>query len=269
MIGFPHAKINLGLSIISKRSDGFHDLESVFYPLPFCDILEIVPGGTTSLSLSGIPLAGKPAENLVIRAFQLLKKHYPQITEAAVYLHKHIPSGAGLGGGSSDAASMLRLLNDYFGLRITPEELKTYALTLGSDCPFFLQPSPCYVRGRGEILEPISLDLSGYSVLLVHPGVSVSTAWAYSQIQPAAPGFPIRELISGPVINWRNQLKNDFEIPVFRQYPALGAIKDQLYKAGALFASMTGSGSSFYALFSKGCIPPGGISTAGQQTFLP
>lgn len=268
MIGFPHAKINLGLSITSKRSDGFHDLESVFYPLPFCDILEIV-SGTTSLNLSGIPLAGKPAENLVIRAFQLLKKHYPQITETAVYLHKHIPSGAGLGGGSSDAASMLCLLNDYFGLRLTPDELKTYALMLGSDCPFFLQSSPCCARGRGEILEPISLDLSEYSVLLVHPGVSVSTAWAYSQIQPAASVFPIRELISGPVINWRSQLKNDFEIPVFRQYPALEAIKDQLYKAGALYASMTGSGSSFYALFNKGCIPPGGISTAGQQTFLP
>ncbi|MDP4129778.1 MAG: 4-(cytidine 5'-diphospho)-2-C-methyl-D-erythritol kinase [Bacteroidota bacterium] len=269
MIGFPHAKINLGLSIISKRTDGFHNLESVFYPLHFGDILEIVPADSTTLILSGITLPGSPGDNLVIRAYQLLKDHFPQIAATRIYLHKNIPCGAGLGGGSSDAGCMLKLLNEYFGLQISREDLNAYALELGSDCPFFLQESPCHASGRGEILEPVGLDLSGYSMLLVHSGMPVSTAWAYAQIQPSESRFNIRAIIQEPVKNWRGRLVNDFEIPVFRQYAELEKIKAQLYEAGALYASMTGSGSSFYGIFEKGRIPENGISSEARQSFLP
>jgi 4-diphosphocytidyl-2-C-methyl-D-erythritol kinase len=269
MIRFPHAKINLGLSIISKRADGFHDLETLFYTLPLRDILEIIPAAALAFFSSGLALSGDPNDNLVLRAYKLLKNHFPQIGPLEIHLHKSIPSGAGLGGGSSDAVCMLTLLNDFFILNIPQEKLAAFALELGSDCPYFLRSSPCYARGRGEILEPATLDLSGYSILLVHPEEPVSTVWAFSQIRPVSAKFAIKELISGPVSNWRDRLLNDFEIPVFQKYPQLQKMKMQLYEAGALYASMTGSGSTLYGIFKKNQIPAGGIDVSLRQSFLP
>jgi 4-diphosphocytidyl-2-C-methyl-D-erythritol kinase len=268
MIGFPHAKINLGLSVISKRADGFHDLETVFYPVPFRDILEFIPAPVTSLISSGLFVAGEPKDNLVIRAYALLKTYYPGITALTIHLYKSIPAGAGLGGGSSDAAFMLNLLNEYFRLNISTEKLTAFALELGSDCPFFLQSSPCFAGGRGEKLEPVALDLSGYSILLIQPETHISTAWAFSRIKPGIPEFRIREVITAPLSQWRNRLRNDFEIPVFQQYPELKKIKARLYEAGAIYASLTGSGSGLYGIFPKNEIPRNGIDTEARQHFL-
>lgn len=268
MIGFPCAKINLGLSILSKRADGFHDLETILYPVPLRDVLEITPAPATTFIPSGLPIPGANADNLVIRALHLLQKHFPQITPLAIHLYKSIPSGAGLGGGSSDAACMLKLLNKYFKLNISDERLALFASDLGSDCPFFLYSSPCFARGRGEILEPVRIDLSGYSILLIHPKEPVSTAWAFSVIKPGNAEFPIKELLLKPVNQWRERLRNDFEIPVFLQYPELQKIKRQLYDAGAIYASLTGSGSGLYGIFKKNGIPPEGIATEARQSFL-
>jgi 4-diphosphocytidyl-2-C-methyl-D-erythritol kinase len=268
MIGFPHAKINLGLSIVSKRADGFHDLETVFYPLPFRDILEFIPAPVTSLISSGIFVAGEPGDNLVMRAYALLKAHYPQISPLQIHLYKSIPAGAGLGGGSSDAACMLNLLDAYFRLNIPAGALASFALELGRDCPFFLQSSPCFAGGRGEKLEPVALDLSGYSILLVTPETHISTAWAFSRIKPGVPEFRVRDVIAGSLSHWRNRLRNDFEIPVFQQYPELGKIKARLYGAGAIYASLTGSGSSLYGIFPKNKIPPNGIDAKARQHLL-
>jgi 4-diphosphocytidyl-2-C-methyl-D-erythritol kinase len=268
MIGFPHAKINLGLSVIAKRSDGFHDLESVFYPIPLRDVLEIIPAKSTTLNLSGAALAGDQSENLVSRAMKLLQKDFPQISSVDIFLYKGIPSGAGLGGGSSDAAGMLHLLNQFFSLNIDPELLRGYALQLGSDCVFFLQSSPCYVSGRGEKLEPVDIDLSAYSLLLVHPGIAVSTAWAYGRIKPAKAKHKVKDLIREPVQQWRHRLTNDFEPVVFEQHPELLLLKQQLYDAGALYAAMTGSGSSLFGIFEKHGLPSGRINSTAKQTWL-
>ncbi|HEY4156196.1 MAG TPA: 4-(cytidine 5'-diphospho)-2-C-methyl-D-erythritol kinase [Puia sp.] len=268
MIGFPPAKINLGLSVLSRRSDGFHNLETVFYPVRLRDILEIIPASGNTLRISGLPVPGDPKDNLLWRAYKLLKSGFPQIPPVEIQLFKSIPSGAGLGGGSSDAACMLNLLNTCFDLNIPGEKLASYALSLGSDCPFFLNPSPSFARGRGEILEPVSLDLSGYSILLVHPGKPVSTAWAYSRIRPAGATFSIKELMAEPPANCRDRLQNDFEIPVFQQYPELQKIKTALYEAGALYASLSGSGSSLFGIFKKTQVPPNIISAELQQSFL-
>ena len=269
MIGFPHAKINLGLSIVSKRADGFHELETVFYPVPLRDILEFIPAPVTSFISSGFLVSDKPADNLVIRAYELLKKHFPQITPLEIHLHKSIPSGAGLGGGSSDAAFMLKYLNEYFRLQIAPEKLKSFALELGSDCPFFLQSSACFAGGRGEKLEPLPVDLSDFSILLIHPEIQISTAWAFAQIEPGRKSVAVKEVIFHPVSEWRDQLQNDFEIPVFQQFPELAEIKVRLYEAGAFYASLTGSGSGLYGIFKKSGIPPGGIRSNAKQSFLP
>ncbi len=269
MIGFPHGKINLGLSINSKRTDGFHNLETVFYPLHLRDILEIIPASSPSLILSGLPLPGNTNGNLVMQAFNLLKDYYPAVGPLEIHLYKAIPTGGGLGGGSSDAACMLSLINDFFKLEISPEKMASLALKLGSDCPFFLQSSPCYAKGRGEILEPLSVDLSGYSILLVYPEILVSTAWAFSQIHPEVAKRDIKDLASGPVENWKDQLRNDFEIPVFRQYPILKKIKFWLYDKGALYASMTGSGSCVYGIYRKGQIPDEIVDPSFGHILLP
>jgi 4-diphosphocytidyl-2-C-methyl-D-erythritol kinase len=268
MIGFPHAKINLGLSIISKRPDGFHELETIFYPIPLRDILEFIPAPVTSLISSGLPYEGAAADNLVIRAYELIKERYPRIPPLEIHLYKSIPSGAGLGGGSADAACMLGLLNDYFELNIPENELASYALSLGSDCPFFLQPVPCFARGRGEILEPVHVDLSGYSILLVHPEIHISTARAFSMVKPDGQKPSIKDIVAQPVVRWRDHLINDFEIPVFAEYPGLKKIKDQLYDAGAVYASLTGSGSGLYGIFGKNGIPAAGIDTPARQSFF-
>lgn len=264
MISFPHAKINLGLSILSKRPDGFHNLETIFYPLPIRDVLEIVPAEETRFFPRGLEIPGERDENLVLRAYHLLKEKFPQTAALEIHLYKAIPMGAGLGGGSSDAAELLLLMNQFFELKISGGDLHAYALELGSDCPFFMQSAPCFVTGRGEILEPVPLDLSGYSFLLVHPGIRVETAWAFSKIKPAWPDYDLRKSILKPVYTWPGIIKNDFEKPVFNAHPSLKKIKEQLYTAGALYASMTGSGSTIFGIFNKGTLPVMDIENAVQ-----
>lgn len=267
MVVFPNCKINLGLHVTRKREDGYHDLETIFYPLPLRDALEVVhrqsaignrqiPDNTAvSLTTSGLPVQGKTEDNLCIKAYNLLKKDHPQLSDVDMYLHKAIPMGAGLGGGSADGAFALQLLNDKFQLKIPREKLLDYSLQLGSDCPFFIINKPCFAKGRGELLQSIQLDLSAYSFLVVHPGVHINTGWAFSQLTPAPSPQPLQEIIQQPVNTWRNTLINDFEAPVCKQHPEMQAIKDRLYNAGALYAAMTGSGSCFFGIFAKDQLP--------------
>ena len=267
MVVFPNCKINLGLHVVRKREDGYHDLETIFYPLSLRDALEVVRRETAnvkreipedaavSLQMSGLTVQGKPEDNLCVKAYNLLKKDFPQLGDIDLYLHKAIPMGAGLGGGSADGAFTLQALNDKFQLNLSSEKLFDYALQLGSDCPFFIINKPCYATGRGELLQSIQLDLSAYSFLVVHPSVHINTGWAFSQLTPAPSTQSLPEIIQQPVANWRNNLINDFEAPVCKHHPELQAIKDALYKDGALYASMTGSGSCFYGIFPKDQLP--------------
>lgn len=254
MVSFPNAKINLGLNIIRKRADGFHDLETVFYPVALRDALEILPGtkeANTNFFSSGLPIAGVPGDNLCLKAYHLLKKDFPDLPAIDLHLHKAIPMGAGLGGGSADAAFALCMLNQLFSLDLSQAALKTYALALGSDCPFFIENTPCFATGRGENLTPLEIDLTAYRIVLVNPGIHVSTASAFAGIQPVEPTQSIKEIIQQPVNEWKDLLVNDFENTVFSQFPAIGGIKENMYREGALYASMTGSGSTVYGLFDK------------------
>lgn len=253
MITFPNAKINLGLHITEKRPDGYHNLETVFYPVPLDDALEIHLLNTPSpdkyvLHLSGIHVEGNADDNLVIKAYRLLDQDF-ELPSVDIHLFKHIPSGAGLGGGSADAAFMLKLLNDRFGLNLTIEQLETYAATLGADCAFFIRNTPTFAEGIGNIFSPISLSLTGYQLVIVKPDIFVSTREAFSQIHPHRPERSLREVISQPVEEWKESLVNDFEASVFPQYPAIKEIKEELYQQGAIYASMSGSGSSVFGLF--------------------
>ncbi len=251
MVFFPNGKINLGLKILRKRGDGYHDLETVFYPLPVKEVLEIVRSDQLDFTSSGLPIPGDLSTNLCIKAYTLLKKDFAQLPPVHIYLHKHIPIGAGLGGGSSDGAATLRLLNTTFHLQLSDEKLLEYAAQLGSDCPFFILNGPCLAGGRGEQLHPIGLDLSAYSIALVHPNLHISTAWAFSQCTPDTGGKSVAAIIQQPVDTWAGELVNDFEGPILKQYPELKALKEQLYQQGALYASLTGSGSGFFGIFEK------------------
>jgi 4-diphosphocytidyl-2-C-methyl-D-erythritol kinase len=265
MIGFPHAKINLGLFVISKRPDGYHNLETVFYSVLLRDALEIVPSDQHLFFQTGLGIPGKQADNLVLRACRLLEKHYPQIKPLEIHLHKAIPPGAGLGGGSSDAAEIIRLLNSFYSLKISSHDLLKYASEIGSDCSFFMQSNPCFATGRGEILEPLPLDLSSYSMLLVHPKTHIDTAWAFSKIKPGLPKYNLKQSISKPLKDWTNTIFNDFEIPVFEAHPHMRIIKDRLYEAGAVYASMTGSGSTIFGIFEKSAVPEISFENADQS----
>ncbi|HXB45004.1 MAG TPA: 4-(cytidine 5'-diphospho)-2-C-methyl-D-erythritol kinase [Puia sp.] len=249
MLFFPNCKINLGLYVTGKRPDGFHDLQTVFYPISIKDIIEIVPSDTFQFMTSGLSVEIPPEGNLCVKAYWLVKKDFPGLPPVKMWLHKHIPMGAGLGGGSADGAFTLKLLNEKFDLHLTTNQLLGYASELGSDCPFFVFNTPCHATGRGEILEPIHLDLSAFSLVLVHPEVHITTAWAFSQINPQAQQRNLKEIITHPIELWKDELKNDFEEPVLRRYPQLTIIKEKLYEAGAVYVSMTGSGSSFYGIF--------------------
>ncbi len=250
MICFPNTKINIGLNIVGKRDDGFHNIESIFYPVPFCDILEINTGKNIDFQTSGLIIDGNDQDNLVLKAFHLLADKY-KIGPARIHLHKQIPMGAGLGGGSADAASALVLLNRLFNLNLSESVLEELALSLGSDCPFFVKNIPQYVTGRGENLKPVEVDLKGYYIYLINNGTHVSTKEAYSGISPEHSTQDLRELVRLPVSEWRNSIKNDFEVSVFKNHPELKRLKQNLCDKGADYASMTGSGSTMYGLFKK------------------
>ena len=251
MIVFPNCKINLGLNILRKREDGFHDLETVFFPVDLRDALEIIPSSNkTLITVTGIS-TGNAENNLCLKAFNLLKKDYRHLPEIHIHLHKAIPIGAGLGGGSSDAAFILQLLNEKFNLNISSDKMLVYALQLGSDCSFFLINKPCLAAGRGEILEPINLSLSDHKILLINPRIHISTAEAFKKIKPVIPEKKIKNIILQPIETWKEELGNDFENYVFERYPLIKKIKEDLYKAGAEYAAMSGSGSTIFGIFKK------------------
>jgi 4-diphosphocytidyl-2-C-methyl-D-erythritol kinase len=254
MVRFPNCKINIGLQVLGKRADGYHDLQSIFYPMAIKDALEIIdhPNSNDAIfSASGLTIDGNPETNLCIKAYDLIKKDFPQLPGIFLHLHKAIPIGAGLGGGSADAAAMLQMLNNKYSLGMGDADLAGYALALGSDCPFFLINKPCIAEGRGEILEEISLDLSGYNILLVNPGIHINTSWAFSILEKQRSTGDLRNLIKLPIDAWKEKIKNDFEGPVCNAYPELLTIKEKMNAAGALYCSLSGSGSSFYGIFKK------------------
>jgi len=251
MVSFPNGKINLGLNILNKRTDGYHNIETVFYPIKLIDAIEVIEKKNIHFSVSGLAIEGGQENNLSIKAFHLLQKDFPQLPPVHLHLHKTIPMGAGLGGGSADGAFTLKLLNKKFDLGLSEKQLVDYSLQLGSDCPFFISNNPCYATGRGEMLEQIALDLFKYKIVIVYPGVHVSTAWAFSTITPVAPKKSIKEIITQPIETWKEELKNDFEEPVFSKYPEIKKIKDDLYTAEAIYSSMSGSGSAVYGVFEK------------------
>ncbi|NBC83877.1 MAG: 4-(cytidine 5'-diphospho)-2-C-methyl-D-erythritol kinase [Bacteroidetes bacterium] len=252
MILFPNAKINLGLYITEKRRDGFHNIESVFYPVELCDILEFIPNKTGQINFnsSGIEIDAPSENNLCIQAYKLIrqKKDLPGLD---IHLRKIIPIGAGLGGGSADAAFMLKGLNDYFALKLSNSELKDMAAALGSDCAFFIDNNPALATQRGDVLEPVLMGLSWLSVIVVYPNIHVSTKEAYSNIIPNKPAHDLKETIEGSFMDWKDMLKNDFEGSIAEKYPVIQEIKNKLYDMGAVYASMTGSGSAVYGIFNK------------------
>ena len=257
MVSFPNAKINIGLNIIGKRADGFHNLETLFYPIAVKDAVEIVEnkGASTDVifSSTGNSVQVNDADNLCVKAYHLLKIYFPQIPPIKMHLHKNIPMGAGMGGGSADASTILLLLNKKFQLNITTEKLLQYALQLGSDCPFFIINKPCFATGQGENLQQVNIDLSPYKIMIVHPAIHVKTADAFSQLNPSnfSPAGELHQQIKLDISLWKDVVKNDFEVPVFIKHPLLKEIKANLYKQGAIYSAMSGSGSTVFGIFSS------------------
>jgi 4-diphosphocytidyl-2-C-methyl-D-erythritol kinase len=251
MVVFPNCKINLGLNIIRKREDGYHDLETGFFPIPLNDVLEIIVSDNRTDEFTVTGLAVNDQDNLCIKAYHLVKNDFPELPAIKMHLHKAIPLGAGLGGGSSDATFTLKLLNEKFKLKLNNQQLIDYALQLGSDCPFFIINKPSFATGRGEILEPLNIDLTNYKILIVNPGIHIDTKWAFAKIIPKNPSLSINEIIAAPIETWKDKLQNDFEIPVFAQYPEIETLKNNVYESGAVYASMSGSGSTVYGIFKK------------------
>lgn len=285
MIVFPNGKINLGLYVHGKRSDGYHNLETVIYPVSVKDVLEIITLPYDEFPeydkkkhfrfvCSGLPVDGETNNNLCVKAFYLLKKDFPALPAVHMHLHKVIPMGAGLGGGSADGAFTLKLMNEKFGLNLSTRQLIDYSLQLGSDCPFFIINKPCYATGRGEVLEEINLDLSGYSFVMVNPGIHINTGRAFSAISSSAPGTirlqaqTLKELILQPVETWKEALANDFEQVVFEEHPEVGKIKNYLYDHGAIYAAMSGSGSTVFGMYPRHEIMlPHIIEALGNKTY--
>jgi 4-diphosphocytidyl-2-C-methyl-D-erythritol kinase len=267
MICFPNAKVNLGLNIVGRRPDGYHDIETVFYPSPLCDALEVVEAGSFSFTQAGIPIHDiVPEKNLVVKAMRLLSSY--RLPPLEVHLLKAIPFGAGLGGGSSDAAFMLKLLNEFGNLQLSSGQLEELAAGLGADCPFFIRNTPVFASGTGNIFSPAPLSLQGYHLALVKPPIAVSTAEAYAGSHPKRPSLPLSEIIKLPVKEWKGVMVNDFEDTVFARYPEIRQIKERLYEAGALYASMSGSGSSVYALFDHPISLEGLFPSSFYRSFL-
>jgi 4-diphosphocytidyl-2-C-methyl-D-erythritol kinase len=256
MVSFPNCKINIGLNITGKRPDGYHNLETIFYPVQIKDAVEIIESENESnitFTSTGNILDVKDNDNICVKAYRLLKNDYQQLPSVKMHLHKNIPMGAGLGGGSADASSVLLLLNKKFNLDISIEKLIDYALLLGSDCPFFIINKPCFASGRGEILEEIQLDLSAYKIIIVNPGIHVNTGEAFSNLNQSnfSPIGELQHQIKQDITTWKNFIKNNFELSVFKTYPAIGNIKNTLYENGALYSAMSGSGSTVYGIFKK------------------
>lgn len=250
MISFPNAKINIGLNITEKRTDGFHNIETIFYPISLSDILEINKSEdnlkyiNTGLTIEN----GKLESNLCYKAYQLLKKDF-SLPEINIHLHKIIPFGSGLGGGSSDASFTLKSLNNLFDLNLSKSELLKFSEQIGSDCPVFIENLPAYAAGKGNILKPVEINLKEYFLVIVHPGIHVNTGVAYSQSKPKKPEKSLLELIKNPLSDWKKSIHNDFENIIFPLYPEIKQIKEKLYELGAIYASMSGSGSSVYGIF--------------------
>ena len=257
MIVYPNAKINIGLNVVEKRPDGYHNLETVFYPIGLQDILEIkvldegnVPECGYKLKITGTILDGSPEDNLVVRAFKMLKHDF-NLPPVSIGLYKHIPTGAGLGGGSSDAALTIKTLNKRFDLRLTDEQMEDYCTRLGADCPFFIKDTPVFATGIGNEFHPVSFSLKGKHLVLVKPDIFVSTKDAYAKVNVRRPDTPLPELLAQPLETWKDTVINDFERSVFSKYPEIAAIKDSMYDIGAVYASMSGSGSSVFGIFDE------------------
>lgn len=250
MIDFPNAKINLGLQIIEKRTDGYHNIISLFYPIACTDVLEILPSDALSFTQSGAAIPSDGKDNLCLRAYQLLKKDF-DIAPVAIHLHKILPVGAGLGGGSADAAFTLKMLNVLFQLDLTAATLEGYARQLGSDCAFFIQNRPRLAIEKGDVFEEVQLDLKTYYLVLVFPAIHISSAEAYTGVKAQSPPHSIKEIITQPFSDWKTLLHNDFEASIFPKYPELANIKEQLYEKGAAYAAMTGSGSAIFGIFEQ------------------
>ena len=256
MLTKPICKINLGLNVVERRPDGYHNLETVFYPVPICDTLEVFEMDDAfpspyncDLKVTNITIDGDEQKNLVVRAYNLLKQDFPSLPRIHAHLYKDIPTQAGMGGGSSDCGFMITLLNEQFHLGLSNEQMIRYAARLGADCAFFILNKPCYAEGIGERLEPIDLDLSGWYLAVVRPAIPVPTKEAFSLITPQHPTKNCRDIVMQPVETWRDDLTNDFEKSVFALHPEIGDIKDRLYDLGATYAAMSGSGSSLFGLF--------------------
>ncbi len=259
MIAHPHCKINLGLHVTERRPDGYHNLETVFLPVPLCDELEIVPADTFRFCQEGIAVEGTAEDNLCVKALRLLQQDFPQVAAVQMRLRKQIPFGAGLGGGSSDAAHVLVMLDELFGLHLSVDTLRDYAARLGADCAFFVERRPAYATGIGDLLEPCDISaLQGYTLLLWKPDEAVSTAEAYRGIVPrnrrATTTVPpdLRDVVRQPVATWRETMVNDFEETVFAAHPRLAQLKETLYATGATYAAMSGSGATVFGLYAPG-----------------
>jgi len=249
MLAFPNAKINLGLRILNKRSDGYHTIDSCLYPIPWHDVLEIIESDKFEFYQSGITIEGEKEDNLCVKAYQIIKDEY-DIPNVEIHLHKNIPSGAGLGGGSSDASFTLKLLNSIFNLRLSISTLKDYAAKLGSDCPFFIENIPAKATATGTELSAFPIDLSNYWIGVIKPDVHISTKEAYQNVEFTNNDPSLERLLNEPVSNWKSSLINSFEGSIFKTHPELSELKHKMYKDGALYASMSGSGSAIYGIFS-------------------
>jgi 4-diphosphocytidyl-2-C-methyl-D-erythritol kinase len=250
MIVFPNAKINIGINITSRRPDGYHNIETIFYPLPIYDALEALPGATLTFESSGLAIPGRIEDNLCIKGYNLMKKDY-DLPPLNIFLLKHIPIGAGLGGGSANAAFFIKLINSLFNLGLTITNMLDYARQLGADCAFFIESKPVFAFEKGDRFEAVELDLSQYHIVLVMPQAHVSTAEAYRGVKPAPVKQSLKKLITLPLEEWKNHIKNDFEESVFKNHPVIRGVKAALYDAGAIYASMSGSGASVFGIFNK------------------
>lgn len=253
MLTFPNAKINIGLNITEKRPDGFHNIESVFYPINWCDALEIIPSTQFGFQSSGLAIPGDQTSNLCVKAYHLLRNEYPVLNTGSVlfHLHKVIPMGAGLGGGSADGAFALKMLNEIFELNLSTVALQNFARRLGSDCAFFIENRPVFCFNKGDEFEEYPLSLKGKFIVLVNPAIHISTAEAYGGVTPKKPEVSIKEALKLPLNKWEGLIKNDFEENLLWKYPAIAEIKKTLYEQKALYASMTGSGSTVYGIFEQ------------------